>query len=124
MSHYAYVRDGIVQDVIVAEQDFVDWLSQSGLRHAVGIGQWIQTSYNTYGNTHKLGGTPLRKNFAGIGYTYREDLDAFVPPRPYEDWILDEETCLWQAPTPCPMDGKMYDWDSYNHVWVEKEWPL
>lgn len=92
MSHYAKVESGIVTQVIVAERDFI----QSG---AVGDPtQWFQTSYNTHGGQHKLGGTPLRKNFAGIGYTYDLARDAFIPPCPKEGWILDEETCLWVEP--------------------------
>lgn len=87
MSHYAKVNsDNIVEQVIVAEQDFIDTLE----------GRWIQTSYNTRGGIHRLGGTPLRKNYAGPGYTYDSERDAFIPPRPTDDtYILDEATCLW-----------------------------
>lgn len=85
MSHYAKIENNIVTQVIVAEQYFIDTLE----------GQWLQTSYNTFGNEHLLGGTPLRKNFAGVGYTYNEELDAFIPPKPTEDAILNNETGLW-----------------------------
>lgn len=85
MSHYAKIENNIVVQVIVAEQDFIDTLD----------GQWLQTSYNTFGGEHLLGGTPLRKNFAGIGFTYDEELDGFIPPRPTEDAILNYETGLW-----------------------------
>ena len=78
-----------------------------------------RTSYNTYANQHRLGGTPFRKNYAGIGYTYDVQRDAFIPPRPYPSWTLDEDTCLWQPPAPMPTDGKMYDWDETALAWIE-----
>lgn len=78
-----------------------------------------QTSYNTYGGVHLLGGTPFRKNFAGIGYTYDSDRDAFIPPQPFNSWSLNEETCLWEAPTAMPKDGKEYVWDESKQNWVE-----
>jgi hypothetical protein len=68
------------------------------------VGTWKKTSYNTYGGVHTLGGTPYRKNYAGIGFTYDESRDAFIPPKPYDSWILDEETCLWNDPNPTPVD--------------------
>ena len=76
-----------------------------------------QTSYNTRGGVHLLGGTPFRKNFAGIGYTYDESRDAFIPPKTYDSWVLDEDTCLWQAPTPYPNDGQAYEWDEQLVSW-------
>ena len=69
---------------------------------------WKQTSYNTYGGVHQLGGTPLRKNYAGIGYTYDEDKDAFIPKQPFNSWTLNEDTCQWEAPSARPDDGKFY----------------
>lgn len=78
-----------------------------------------QTSYNTYGGVHLLGGTPFRKNFAGIGYTYDENRDAFIPPQPFNSWSLNEQTCLWEAPTAMPMDGNVYVWDETEQKWVE-----
>lgn len=78
-----------------------------------------QTSYNTYGGVHLLGGTPLRKNFAGIGYTYDETRDAFIPPQPFNSWSLNEQTCLWEAPTAMPMDENVYVWDESQQEWVE-----
>lgn len=114
MSHFAYVEDQIVKEVIVAEQDFVDSLPQRP-------GQWIQTSYNTRRGIHLLGGTPLRKNFAGLGYTYDAERDAFIPPQDYGSWILDEDTCVWKAPVPCPEDGKVYSWNEFSQSWIE--WP-
>lgn len=114
MSHFAKVEDGIVTQIIVAEQDFIDTLPDSA--------SWIQTSYNTYGNEHRLGGEPLRKNYAGIGYTYNTVLDAFIPPKPegYNSWTLNEEIGLWDSPTPRPTDGNLYDWDELNQQWVVK----
>ena len=113
MSHFAKVRDGVVIQVLVAEQEFFDTFVDSS------PGEWIQTSYNTHGGVHTLGGTPLRKNYAGIGYTYDRVRDAFIPPKPYASWVLNENTCLWDAPTPCPTDGKTYNWDENTQQWVE-----
>ena len=113
MGHFAKVINGIVEEVIVAEQDFID----SG---AVGNPEnWIQTSYNTYGGVHKLGGTPFRKNFAGIGCTYDENKYAFIYPKPleYESWILNEDTCLWEAPIKMPEDGDPYYWNESLLNW-------
>ena len=111
MSHFAEIENGIVLRVIVAEQDFID----SG---AVGDPtRWIQTSYNTSGGEHPEG-RPLRKNFAGIGYTYDAVRDAFIPPKPYPSWSLNEQTCLWDAPTPAPTDGPMYGWDEELQQWA------
>jgi len=113
MAHFAEVVNGIVRRVIVAEQDFID----SG---AVGIpSRWVQTSYNTHGGVHKLGGTPLRKNYAGIGYTYDEQRDSFIPPRPYQSWNLNEDTCLWESPIPYPNDNKPYLWNETTGSWEE-----
>ena len=122
MSHFAEINgNNIVQRVIVAEQDFID----SG---AVGDPEtWIQTSYNTKGGKHYPKGSDvsdgdgLRKNYAGAGYTYDSDKDAFIPPKPYPSWLLDEDTCLWNAPTPCPDDGKEYYWNEDTTSWVERE---
>ena len=121
--HFAEINsDNIVQRVLVAEQDFID----SGL---VGdSSNWVQTSYNTRGGVHYApnsqtpdGGVALRKNHAGIGYTYDATKDAFIAPQPYPSWVLDEDTCLWEPPTAIPDDGKMYDWDEDNTEWKEME---
>lgn len=111
MSHFAKVENGIVTNVIVAEQDVID----SGL---FGTG-WIQTSYNTYGGVHRLGGTPMRKNYAGLGYTYDIELDAFYAPQPYPSWTLDTDTCRWNAPVLYPDDGKIYTWNEETTSWIE-----
>lgn len=81
---------------------------------------WIKTSFNTRGGVHTLGGTPLRKNYAGVGYTYDSRRDAFIPPRPFPSWVLNEETCLWDAPVAAPDDGKIYVWDEQIVNWVQK----
>ena len=78
---------------------------------------WKQTSYNTHGGVHDNGGTPLRKNYAGIGYIYDEDRDAFIPPKPYNSWILNENTCLWESPIPYPQDNNKYNWNEQNQSW-------
>jgi hypothetical protein len=115
MSHFARVVNGIVEEVIVAEQDFVD-----GLPAEPGT-QWIQTSYNTHAGQHLLGGTPLRKNFAGQGYLYNSTLDAFMLPQPYPQWILNELTAQWEAPYPPPEtqleEGQIWVWNEYTPGW-------
>lgn len=111
MSHFARVNaQGIVEQVIVAEQDFIDTLPDAS--------SWVQTSYNTHGGEHPEG-RPLRKNYAGIGFTYDAGRDAFIPPKPYSKWVLNETTCLWDAPTQYPNDGKLYTWDDDAGNWVE-----
>ena len=109
MSHFARIEDNLVVEVIVAEQDFVDQLS----------GTWIQTSYNTAGNQHLLGGTPLRKNFAGVGYSYDSELDAFIPPQPFASWQLDTVTGTWQAPKPLPDQERGWHWDEESQNWIK-----
>jgi hypothetical protein len=113
MAHFAKVTDGIVVQVIVAEPEFFDTFVDSS------PGQWIQTSYNTHGGVHTLGGTPLRKNYAGIGFTYDQTRDAFIPPQPFASWTLNEDSCLWEAPVAMPDDGKRYTWDEDTTAWVE-----
>jgi hypothetical protein len=115
MSHFAKVNNGIVEQVIVAEPEFFQTFVDTS------PGEWIQTSYNTHGGVHTLGGTPLRKNFAGIGYTYDRERDAFIPPKPFASWVLNEETCLWGAPVAMPDDGGMYQWDEATTSWVAVE---
>ena len=111
MSHFAKVKDGIVTKVIVAEQEFINNLVEEE------PGEWIQTSYNTRGGVHLLGGTPLRKNYAGVGFTYDVDKDAFIPPKPFNSWTLNEDTCLWEAPVAYPTDGQDYTWNETNQIW-------
>jgi hypothetical protein len=113
MAHYAKVVDSIVTKVIVAEADFFNTFVDDS------AGQWIQTSYNTHGGEHTLGGTPLRKNFAGVGFTYDATRDAFIPPQPFASWTLNETTCLWEAPVAYPNDGKRYIWNENITNWTE-----
>ena len=115
MSHFAKVENGIVTQVIVIEQDVLN------TGHWGDPSLWVQTSYNTYGGVHKLGGTPLRKNYAGIGYTYDSQRDAFYTPKPYISWILNEDTCIWESPIPMPTDGTekgvYYTWNESQLTW-------
>ena len=124
MGHYAKITDGIVQQVIVAEAEFFNTFVDSS------PGEWIQTSYNTKGGVHYKPDSnepsedqtkALRKNYAGLGFSYDRMRDAFIPPKPYASWVLNEETCLWNAPTPMPTDDKMYIWDETTTSWVEQE---
>jgi len=87
------------------------------LTKLTGWAIWKQTSYNTKGGVHNNGGTPFRKNYAGIGYTYDEDRDAFIPPKPFNSWTLNETTCLWEAPVSFPTDGEQYTWNETNQSW-------
>lgn len=123
MAHFARVNvTGKVDRVIVAEQDFINTLPDSGM--------WVQTSYNTRGGVHydPHTGEPsadqskaLRKNYAGLGYTYDAQRDAFIPPKPYPSWTLDEASCLWQPPAPMPSTGGPWVWDEAEGDWVEAE---
>jgi hypothetical protein len=115
MAHFAKVQDGIVTKVIVAEPDFFNTFVDDS------PGEWIQTSYNTIGGTHTLGGTPQRKNYAGVGFTYDRDRDAFIPPQPFASWTLDEDTCLWNAPVAYPSGDGQYQWDEETTSWIEVE---
>lgn len=111
MTHFAQVIDGIVQQVLVIEQETID----TGLFGDPS--QWIQTSYNTFGGQHSLGGTPLRKNYAGVGFIYDPSRDAFYPPQPYPSWTLNEQTCLWESPVPVPDYEKLYNWNEGTLTW-------
>ena len=87
------------------------------LTKLTGWAIWKQTSYNTYGGVHSSGGTPFRKNHAGIGFTYDENRDAFIPPKPFNSWILNEDTCLWNAPVAYPQDDNEYTWNESTLTW-------
>jgi hypothetical protein len=114
MAHFAKVEDGIVTQVIVIDQETLN------TGHWGDPASWIQTSYNTQRGIHTQGGTPLRKNYAGIGYSYDAGLDAFIPPKPYASWVLDENTCTWSAPVTEPTEeGKRYVWRESDTSWVE-----
>lgn len=119
MAHFAKIEYGLVTEVIVAEQDVID----SGLFGSPI--HWVQTSYNTRGGVHygpdgePDGGIPLRKNYAAIGYSYDRFRDAFIPPKPFASWDLNEDTCLWDSPVAYPDDGKPYYWDESQQAWLE-----
>jgi hypothetical protein len=119
VSHFAKLdENNIVTFVTVGRQE--DDGKEADLCARTGD-VYKQTSYNTHGGVHALGGTPLRKNYAGIGYTYDAGRDAFIPPKPYASWVLNETTCLWDAPVAYPDDGKRYSWDEATTSWVEVE---
>ncbi len=119
MAHFAKLdENNIVTFVTVGRQE--DDGKEADLCARTGD-VYKQTSYNTHGGVHALGGTPLRKNYAGIGYTYDAGRDAFIPPKPYASWVLNETTCLWDAPVAYPNDGKRYSWDEATTSWVEVE---
>ena len=120
MAHYAFLdENNIVTEVIVGknegeeDRDWEQWYGEFR-------GQTCKrTSYNTHAGVHLNGGIPFRKNYAGIGYTYRADIDAFVPVKPFNSWVLNESTAQWEAPTPMPIDGKMYAWNEDSISWIE-----
>jgi hypothetical protein len=121
MSHFAKVNNGIVESVIVAEAEFFNTFIDNS------PGEWIQTSYNTRGGIHYQPNSnipsedqskALRKNYAGIGYTYDQQKDAFIPPKPFNSWVLNETTCLWESPVAKPNDGNRYLWNEATLSWV------
>lgn len=120
MAHYALLdQNNVVLNVIVGKDEGgeTDW--ETYYSNLTGR-TCKRTSYNTIAGTHKEGGTPFRKNYAAIGFTYDESRDAFIPAKPYNSWVLDENTCQWQAPTPRPTDG-VYNWDENTLSWIEIE---
>jgi hypothetical protein len=122
MAHYAFIdSNNIVTQVIVGRNELdqgVDWEQWYGYTS----GQICKrTSYNTHGGKHFFGKTPFRKNYAGIGFTYDSARDAFIPPQPFPSWVLNEETCLWDAPVAIPTDGQRYYWDEATTNWVVTE---
>ena len=118
MGHFAKVVDGKVSQVIVAEPEFFQTFVDTS------PGQWLQTSYNTVGNQHTQGGTPLRGNYAGVGYTSDQANDVFYAPQPFASWVLNQTTWLWEAPVAMPTDGKMYTWDEPTLAWKEVVAPV
>jgi hypothetical protein len=111
MAYYAKVENSLVTRVIVADAEFFDTFVDSS------PGEWIQTSYNTKGGVHLDGGVALRKNYAGVNFTYDATRDAFIPPKSYPSWTLDEASCQWQPPTAYPDDGKRYKWNEETTAW-------
>lgn len=121
MAHWAEIdKNSIVVRVTVGDNnDPAGDEGYSWLIENLG-GTWIKASYNTVAGIHTMGGTPLRKNYPGIGYLYDPIRDAFIPPKIFNSWILDEDTCQWKAPVTKPEDGKQYYWDESNTCWVEE----
>ena len=122
MAHFAKLGVGnIIQQVIVVSNDIAT-TEQAGVNFINQLyntrDTWKQTSYNTQAGQHTLGGTPFRKNYAGIGYSYDEQRDAFIAPKPYASFVLNEDTCLWEAPVPYPTDGERYLWNEEELEWV------
>ena len=124
MAHFVKIENGIVVHGVVVNN--VELLDENGVEsEAKGIafcsnllgGTWKQTSYNTQSGQHTLGGTPFRKNFAGVGFTYDKNKDAFIAPQPFPSWTLNEETCLWEAPIEMPTEGGPYIWDETIQNW-------
>jgi hypothetical protein len=114
MAYYAKVYNGVVTQVIVAREEFIQTYQDPD------PGEWVQTSFDMHGGVNSAGGALLRKNYAGIGYSYDADLDAFIPPKPYDSWTLDESTCLWASPTPRPQDDPFCIWDESVGNWVSR----
>ena len=112
MSHYAKIENGTVTQVIVAEEDFI---STGALGDPAS---WVQTSYNTRGGEHLNGGTPLRANYAGIGYVYDATNDVFYAQQPFSSWTISAPTWIWEAPVPYPTDGNQYTWNEETTSWV------
>ena len=111
MAHFARVENGLVTSVVVAEQEFID-------TGALGHG-WVQTSYNTIGGIHTQGGTPLRGNYAGVGFTYDATNDVFYAPQPFDNWVLNTTSWLWEPPVAMPQDAYFYTWNQETTAWVQ-----
>lgn len=118
MAHFAEIDgQGVVLRVLVVD-NAQEADGQNFLANTLGLGgTWVKTSYNTIGGVHSNGGTPFRKNYAGVGYTYDSVRDAFIPPKPYNSWILNEDSCLWEAPVAMPTDGARYTWNEETISW-------
>lgn len=121
MAHYALLdENSIVTQVIVGrdENDLPDGIADWESYYGNNFNQVCKrTSYNTVGGVHELDGTPFRKNYAGIGYVYDAEKDAFIPPKPYSSWVLNEDTCLWNAPVEAPLEGGPYAWNEETTSW-------
>ena len=121
MAHFAEIDENNIVTRVLVVDDSQEDNGQEFLAETLGLGgTWIKTSYNTHAGVHTNGETPLRKNYAGIGYSYDSFIDAFIPPKPYASWLLDNSTCLWNAPTPVPVEeGKTFRWVEEDLNWQE-----
>jgi hypothetical protein len=121
MAHFAEIDENNIVTRVLVVGDDQEHRGQEFLADDLDLGgTWLKTSYNTQAGVHTLGGTPFRKNYAGIGYSYDETLDAFIPPKPYASWLLNEDTCNWNAPVEMPVEeGKFFVWDEDTTSWVE-----
>jgi hypothetical protein len=123
MASFAKIGSGNIVEQVVAVSNEVATTEQAGVEFLQNLyndkATWKQTSYNTYGGVHSLDGTPFRKNFAGVGYTYDETKNAFISPKPFNSWSLNETTCLWEAPVAYPDDNKEYEWNEDTTSWSE-----
>ena len=123
MARFAKIGSGNIVEQVVAVSNEVATTEQAGVEFLQNLynnkATWKQTSYNTYGGVHSLDGTPFRKNFAGVGYTYDETKNAFISPKPFNSWSLNETTCLWEAPVAYPDDNKEYEWNEDTTSWSE-----
>tara|TARA_Y100001970_G_scaffold283973_1_gene400387 strand:- start:19 stop:399 length:381 start_codon:yes stop_codon:yes gene_type:complete len=121
MAYFAKLGKGNIVETVLAVSNDVATTEQAGedfLNNMLKTKDvWKQTSYNTFGGVHLLGGTPFRKNYAGVGYTYDQARDAFIPPKPFKSWTLNEDTCQWEAPITRPDDGNYYDWNEETKQW-------
>jgi len=118
MAHFAEIdENGVVLRVLVVD-NAQENDGQNFLANTLGLGgTWVKTSYNTIGGVHTSGGTPFRKNYAGVGYTYDSVRDAFIAPKPYPSWVLNEESCVYEAPVAKPTDGAIYTWNEETTSW-------
>lgn len=118
MAHFAEIDENNVVLRVLVVDDLHEENGHAFLSETLGLGgTWLKTSYNTAAGVHTLGGTPFRKNYAGIGYTYDSVRDAFIPPKPFPSWILNEESCVYEAPVAMPTDGAMYTWNEETTSW-------
>ena len=121
MAHFAKLGTGNIIERVEVVSNNIAQTEQAGVEFLQNlykdISAWKQTSYNTRGGEHIMGGTPFRKNYAGIGYIYNQTKDAFIPPKPFNSWILNETTCLWEAPVTYPDDGERYTWNESTTTW-------
>ena len=121
MAHWAEIDENNIVVRVLVVSDEQDHRGQDFLSNDLNLGgTWKKTSYNTLAGVHQLGGTPFRKNYAGIGYSYDSTRDAFIPPKPFNSWLLNEDTCIWEAPIEMPVEeGKVFTWNEETTSWVE-----